>query len=294
MLLDEGAEVTGYDLETEGVLKTAGLVGEFPVQPGDIMDLNAMKQAVSGHKVVIHLAAYSGVEHARKLGYEAWRVNAFGTLNVLEACHSTKGLESVLVSTTNHLYGNAPSLPTAENAPLLQLDTYSAAKLAADVMTRSYAHNYGLPATVIRNTNCYGPNDPHSDHIVPGTILSVLGNECPVIRGTGDTYKSYLYVDDVSEAYMAITQWAMESQNKGEAFNVSTAPITVRDLVDSILHVMDSGLKPFVVGKVTDGANEQLDCTKISQLTSWKPRHTLEEGLMRTVQGFVERSLSVH
>jgi CDP-glucose 4,6-dehydratase len=292
MLLEEGAEVTGYDIETEGVLKAAGLVGQFPVQSGDIMDLNAMKQAVSDHKVIIHLAAYSGVEHARKLGYEAWRVNAFGTLNVLEACRLSKGIESVLVSTTNHLYGNAPALPTAEDAPLLQLDTYSASKLAADVMTRSYAHNYGLPATVIRNTNCYGPNDPHSDHIVPGTIMSVMGNECPVIRGTGDTSKSYLYVDDVSEAYMAITQWVMESQRGGEAFNVSTAPVTVRKLVDSILRVMGSGLEPLILGNVTDGADEQLDCTKISQLTSWKPRHTLEEGLMRTVQGFAERSLS--
>lgn len=275
-LESQGAEVLHYD-------KTDGF---------DIMDLNNLKLSMAEQDVVFHLAAYSGVEHARELGYEAWRINTMGTLNVLEAARATMP-KAVLTASTNHVYGKqtAHERPTSEDARLSQLDTYSASKIAADYMARSYWHNYKVPAVAMRNTNCYGPDDPHVDHIIPGTITSILEGKRPVIRGVGITSKSYLYVDDVVDAYLAVAQWTVENGVGGHAFNVSTEPITVKDLVTEILSVMNSSLQPVIEGKRSDNQNEDLDWGKIHRMTGWKPKVRLRDGIEKVVNAFALRYL---
>jgi CDP-glucose 4,6-dehydratase len=289
ILLKEGAEVTGFDLNTKGCLVPYGIHDEFYVQEASVLDKNLVASAMQDHDVVIHLAAQSGVEAARTAGYDAWDLNVMGTLNVLEAMRRHKPGAGLFAS-SNHVYGlQDTDAPTDEQAPMRQLDTYSGTKIASDYMARSYAHNYGVAATVIRNTNCYGPNDPHSNHLIPGTILSVFDGTRPVIRGRGTTEKGYLYVDDVAEAYMKLAQWTMETGQRGEAFNVSGPSVTVMGIVNSILSVMESRLPAHVQGKPDDQANENLDCSKMTRETGWFPRHDLTQGLEKTVAGFRER-----
>jgi CDP-glucose 4,6-dehydratase len=162
----------------------------------DVLDYNDILGGVSRADVCIHLAAISHVEDSRSRRHNTFDVNVRGTYNVLEACLDA-GVKSVVVASSNHVYGNQDVFPVPETAPLNQLDTYSASKIAADYIARAYGHNYGLPVAIIRNTNCFGPEDPHSDHLVPGTILSILRGGRPVLRSTGLTKKGYLYVEDV-------------------------------------------------------------------------------------------------
>jgi CDP-glucose 4,6-dehydratase len=286
-LLDAGAHVSGYDLERGGVLKTAGLAGKVPVIPGDILNRNGLRRAFEGQDIVFHLAAISGVANARALGYRAWEVNTVGTLNVLEAALQTHS--AVVAATTNHIYGESVLMPTPESAHFNAMDTYSATKAAADIMVRSYGHVANLVCATVRNTNCYGPYDPHLDHIIPGTIMSILNNEPITIRGDGLTSKSYLYVDDVADAYLRVAQHIVENNVHGTAFNVSCDPISVDDLLDVIASVIGSGSRLHYQHDDGEQHNEELDWSKVQQATGWHPTTSLKDGLALTVAGFRQR-----
>ena len=290
MFLNEGAELVGYDLERIGTLPAHGIHGQFPVIHGDILYLSDLVKAMRGHEVVIHLAAVSGVEHARQLGAKAIEINTVGTLKALEAARQT-GVQATIVASSNHVYGRQLSpQPTGEDAPMNQLDTYSVSKICGDVLARAWAHNYGLNVAIIRNTNCYGPGDPHRDHIIPGTILSLLEGKAPVIRSNGVRRKAYLYVDDVAGAYLAVAKFIAQAQGSvPKAFNVSTESISVLQLVEAIREVMGSELQPEILNQPDDQSDEFLDSSLIRHFTGWEPQHSLEEGLTKTIAWFRDK-----
>ena len=230
-LLEAGANVVGYDSNPKGTLPWHGLVGHLPVMEGSILELESLRRVKGGADIVIHLAAMSNVEKTRAAGLMAYEVNVRGTYMVLEACLRSKGVQAVVAASSNHIYGPQTKYPTTEDAPFNQLDTYSATKAAADILARSYAHNYGLAVAVIRNTNCFGPCDPHDDHLIGGTIKSLLIREKAIIRSKGLTKKAYLHVDDVARAYILAAEWLATKKKSGEAFNVSTSSVAVVSVV---------------------------------------------------------------
>ena len=268
-----GAEVINIDLPKYDIL----------VLP-DLFDL------LKDQEVCIHLAANSNVEESRKAGRRAFEVNVRGTWNVLEACLLNE-VGSVVVASSNHVYGKQEHFPVPEIAPLNQLDTYSATKVCADVVARSYAHNYGLPVAVMRNTNCYGPRDVHTSHIVPGTITSILNGEPPVIRSQGVVKKGYLYVDDVVDAYLLIAKLMLEKVIPfGEAFNVGAIPVSAQYVVDLIQDIMGDTSEKVIKGEPNDQHDEGMDSSKIEGL-GWKPKYSLSAGLQRTIEWFREQRL---
>lgn len=270
MLREHGALVFTYDLAF-----------------GDnILDMTRLKTDAEGLDICFHLAAVSGVEASRRMGYDAYNVNVMGAVNVLEACLQAGSYQAVVTASSNHVYGKQDTFPVPETAPLHQLDTYSATKIAADYLARSYAHNYKLPVAVVRNTNCYGPTDPHHDHIIPGTILSVLKGECPIIRSDGQRRKAYLYVDDVVAAYLAVAEWMAVGGTPGEVFNVTTGNISVLELVRLILRVMGrEDLEPTVLGEPNDQQDEDMDDALLRTVTGWCPAVSLEAGIRATADG---------
>jgi len=270
----------------------------FDLETGcDILDYSQLQTRMHGNDVVIHLAALSHVEEARLAESWCWEINVQGTWMVLQACLSV-GVKSVVTASSNHVYGEQPKKPwpdapgggTEEDSPLNQLDTYSATKIAADYCARSYAHNYNLPVAIVRNTNCYGPDDPHEDHIIPGSILSILKKEPVVIRSLGLTNKGYLYVDDVVDAYLLVAEkMYLEEILPGEVFNVSDKnydAITITKVLGEIM----GGAVINILGEPNDQHDENLDSSKIRAL-GWDPKYTLVEGLKKTIEGFRERML---
>jgi len=235
---------------------------------------------------VFHLAANSGVEESRDAGYDAFMLNIVGTLNVLEAYRDTN-VKAVVIASSNHVYGNqrdAEDARTLESSSLNQLDAYSAGKICADYLARAYAHNYDVPTVILRNTNCYGPDDPHFDHIIPGTVRAILDGETPVIKSTGLRKKSYLYVDDVVRGYLSAAEWTATTGNKGEVFNLADAePISALDLVRKIMTIMGSEEDYVILNGLTDQSDEWLCSDKARVLLGWSPLLTLDEGLQRTI-----------
>jgi CDP-glucose 4,6-dehydratase len=283
-LLTLGASLQGYDKEL-GTLIERRLNHQFPIIFGDILDAHDVARSMEGITHCFHLAAISGVEQSRKDPLKTWEVNVRGTWIVLDAARE-QGIEHTITASSNHIYGAQKQYPVAEDAPMNQLDTYSATKIAADVLARSYAHNYDMPVSVVRNTNCFGPHDPHDDHIIPGTILSLLREEAPTIWTNGLTWKSYLHVDDVADAYLKIG----ELRGTGEAYNVAGPRINTLLLVDIIKELMGSTLKPVVLHRIHDQADESLDSSKVHSATGWEPQIPLQVGLKETIDWFHARA----
>ena len=255
-------------------------------------ELVAMMKS-TGADIVIHLAAISHVEHSREMGKHCFDVNATGTVNVLEAARECN-VKAVVTASSNHVYGKQAILPVKEDASLNQLDTYSATKIMADVAARAYWHNYAVPTGVIRNTNCYGPGDPHLDHIVPGTVLSLLRGDRPIIRSDGTTRKGYLYVEDVVDAYLLVAEKLYTGEAApGQAWNVGAEPISSYHLVEQIKKLMDVPQEATrIQGESNDQTDEDLDTTRIKVL-GWAQRHTLADGLELTIKWFREQQVAV-
>jgi len=286
-----GAEgLIGRSLTVEFMSRGDRVYGYDLMQGYDVLNGTQVQDAMRACSpdLVIHLAAQSGVEAARTNVIASWHLNVDGTLNVLEAARH-QGIPVVLAS-SNHVYGHQDSdVITDESAPLNQLDTYSATKIAADVMGRSYWHNYGLPVTVIRNTNCYGPDSPHLEHLIEGTIIAALNDEQLQMRTDGQTSKAYLHVDDVARAYMLVADQLLDENLRGEAINVTGPSFKAIDVVDLILYVMGKPeLHPLLGAPVADQEDEQLDDAKIRAL-GWHEQMPLADGIRTMVAAFTER-----
>ena len=278
-LIEEGAIVTGIDTSPKGMLQLHPNTKSVHVYTEDIRNLEAMQLWLQGNDVIFHLAAISGVEHSRQLAHEAIDINVRGTYSVLEAARRLR--TPVLVATSNHIYGKQATFPVKESAPLNQLDTYSASKVCSDVLTRAYYHNYGLTTSAVRNTNCFGPYDPHNDHIIMSTIRSILSKEKPIIKSNGLTIKSYMHVEDTALSYMKIAELMIE--HPGEAWNVSDERIGVQELVALICDTMGWKEGYHVLGEGNDQSDEYMDSSKLRSY-GWMPKWTLKEAIRDTVK----------
>jgi CDP-glucose 4,6-dehydratase len=252
----------------------------------DVTSYSECLAALEDQEICIHLAAVSHVENSRANPLTTYEVNVRGTWNILEAARQQE-LGAVIIPSSNHVYGPQVQYPVKETAELNQMDTYSVGKICVDYIARSYAHNYQSPVGIIRNTNCFGPNDPHSSHIVPSTILAMLAGSLPTLQSLGTVKKGYLYVDDVVDAMLLVAQGLMNGVVPfGSVYNVGAPPINAFDLASLIMGIMGMpNQDPIILGKKNDQASEQMDSTKIQAL-GWEPKWSLTEGLEATIQWF--------
>jgi CDP-glucose 4,6-dehydratase len=209
-----------------------------------------------------------------------------GTWSVLEAVRTSASVQQVVLASSDKAYGAQPALPYDESMPLLAVEPYDASKACAETIARSYAGAYGVPLTITRCANFYGPGDRNWRRIVPGTLLSILRGDAPIIRSDGSLVRDYLYVKDGVSAYLRLAE-AMVADPAliGQAFNFSAEePLTVLQMVDRIQAAAGTSIEPIVEGRAVGEIQEQhLSARKARELLAWQPAYTLDEGLLETV-----------
>ena len=293
-LVERGANVTGLirDLVPKSNLNWSGFNNKINIVRGEIEDYFLLERTINEYEVdtVFHLAAQTIVTIANRNPISTFESNIKGTWNMLEACRRAPLVKRIIVASSDKAYGDQEKLPYDETAPLEGRHPYDVSKSCADLLCRAYFETYKLPVCVTRCGNFYGGGDLNFNRIVPGTIRSVVNKEPPVIRSDGALIRDYFYIEDAVEAYLLLAEKMEELRSQGEAFNFSNEiQVTVLELVEKILKIMKSDLKPKVLGEATNEIKHQyLSAKKARETLNWKPKYTLEEGLRRTIKWYDE------
>ena len=287
-LVDLGAEVTGYDMASEGALSLhPGLRERISLELGQTTDQHKVERVLADDRidVVYHLAANSNLGWAKTNPVAVFDSNIRGSWSVLEACRTYGQLSSIVVASSNTVYGEQPTRePFTEEFAFNPTHPYPASKACTDIIARCYAWNFNLPIAVVRATNTYGGADPNLKRIVPDTCLKLIRGERPVILSDGSPEKGYLYVKDTVRAYLMVGARAAEDGVRGTGFNFHPArPTTVLELVRTIVKISDHPeLEPEVRGKPGAYEYEFLSAERARQVLGWEPQYSLEQGLAET------------
>ncbi len=260
---------------------------------GDITDQELMERILGEYEVrtVFHLAAQTIVPIANRNPVSTFDSNIRGTWTILEACRRSPAVEQVVVASSDKAYGEQKTLPYHEELPLQGTFPYDVSKSCSDLLARSYFSTYRLPVIITRCGNFYGGGDLNWNRLVPGTIRSVLRGWRPVIRSDGQYIRDYFYIEDGAAAYMLLAEKLAEKPElAGAAFNFSNEiQLTVLEMTETILKVMDSELKPDVRGEAAHEIRHQyLSAEKARLLLGWTPLFRMEEALERTVEWYRE------
>lgn len=260
---------------------------------GDVEDALIVERMLAEYEVrtVFHLAAQSQVGVANRDPASTWSANIMGTATVLEASRRASTVEQIVTASSDKAYGTQPDLPYDEEMPLLAQNPYDVSKACSDLIATSYALTFDLPVCVTRCGNFFGPGDLNWRRVVPGVIRDILEGRRPVIRSDGTLIRDYLYVVDGVLAYLQLAEaMADDVDLRGEAFNFSTeTPVSVLDLVARLQMAAGSHLEPDIQGTARHEIPAQhLSAAKARKMLGWEARHTLDEGLAKTVAWYRE------
>ncbi len=200
-------------------------LGDVPVDlmVADLLDPEAVRDAVHGAEVVYHLAAMISVPRSMEDPIGAYRSNVLGSLHVLEAARR-EGVRRVVLSSSCAVYGDAAGPVSEATSPRPQ-SPYAASKLAMEDLASLYHNLYGLETVCLRYFNVYGPRqDPASPYsaVIPIFIRAMLDGVAPQVHGDGGQSRDFVYVDDVAAANLLAGE-AADAQ--GAVFNVGTRAV---------------------------------------------------------------------
>ena len=289
-LVEEGADVVCLvrDWVPQSALFGNTLHNAVKVVRGDLTDQGLLERALGEYEIdtVMNLAAQTIVQIANRNPTSTFETNVAGTWRLLEACRHSPTVRQIVMASSDKAYGDCETLPYDESTPLQGRHPYDVSKSCSDLISQAYATTYRLPVTVTRCGNFYGGGDLNWNRIVPGTIRSVLRGQPPLIRSDGQFVRDYFYVEDGAAAYMLLAErMAQNPDLAGESFNFSIEiQITVLELVERILALMGSDLRPVVLNEASHEIRHQyLSAEKAKRMLDWTPMYSLDEGLQRTV-----------
>lgn len=294
-LVAAGADVVCLmrDWVPQSELVRTGLIEKVKIVRGDIRDHEVLERTMGEYEIdtVIHLAAQTIVTIANRNPVSTFETNIAGAWNVLEAARRSPKVKQLVMASSDKAYGDQEMLPYDEKTPLQGQHPYDVSKSAADLIASTYAKSYDLPVAITRCGNFYGGGDLNWNRIIPGTIRSIMRGQRPVIRSDGQYVRDYFYVEDGAAAYMLLAeQLAANRSLKGESFNFSNEiQVTVLDIVEKILQLMSSGLKPEVLNEASNEIRHQyLSAEKARRMLNWKPLFNLDEALKLTIDWYKE------
>jgi CDP-glucose 4,6-dehydratase len=196
----------------------------------------------------------------------------------------------VIVASSDKAYGRHKILPYREGAPLVADHPYDVSKSCADLIANTYSHAYGLPVAITRCGNIYGPGDFNFSRLIPDMMCCAFSGRTLKIRSDGRFVRDYVYVDDIVNGYIRIAELFEKCGLGGEAFNLSDeAPLTVMQVIRKTKERLPGGadLKYKILNIARYEIKKQyLSSIKARKILDWKPIHTIEDGLRRTINWY--------
>ena len=269
-----------------------GIMDHVEVFTGDIRDPNGVREAMRGCGAVFHLAALIAIPFSYHSPDSYVDTNIKGTLNVLQAARDLE-MSRVLVTSTSEVYGTAQYVPIDEKHPFQGQSPYSATKIGADRLAESFYRSFGLPVTIVRPFNTYGPRQS-ARAVIPTIITQLLSGKTKIRLGSLTPTRDFNYVKDTANGFYEIF---MSDKTVGEEINIaSQQEISIGSLADELIRQINPAAEIVCeterVRPDKSEVNRLLGCNeKIRRLTAWVPQYTLEQGLAETIS-FLRENLS--
>lgn len=291
-LLDLGEEVVCLDRSLGPNLRDAEKRPGFSFVAADVSDASALARAIDGSVAAIyHLAAVVGVRNYISDPLGVLDVNVIGTRNVLQVAQSTGS--RVILASTSEVFGRNPKIPWEEDDDRVLGSTrvdrwsYSTSKAMAEHLAFAMHRHRGLPVTVVRYFNAYGPRQAPI-FVVSQAVHRVLRGEPPVMYDEGDQTRCFTYVADAVEGTIAA---ASRPEAIGEAFNLGNAhESTVREAIDTVLTAAGSDLQPQRLATSAHYGDTYEDIprrvpavAKAARMLGWSATTDLASGIRSTI-----------
>ena len=266
---------------------SADVKNKFEVFAGDIRDPHGVKQAMKGCDVVLHLASLIAIPYSYHSPDTYVDTNIKGTLNVLQAARELN-VSRVVHTSTSEVYGTARFVPITEEHPLQGQSPYSATKIGADQLALSFYSSFGLPVSIARPFNTYGPRQS-ARAVIPSIIiqLSKSKGSQPIRLGALDPTRDFNFVSDTVAGFLSL----MTAENvSGQVFNFgSNFEVSIGETAQLIAEVMEIPLRiesDAVRLRPQHSEVERLwaDNRKARELLNWTPQYAGRKGLRRGLQ----------
>ena len=291
MLVKQGAKVKALSYYNSfnywGWLEAIDCLNEIEVISGDVRDPHFCKEITKDIDVIFHLAALIAIPYSYVAPDSYVDTNVKGTLNICQAAKEN-GCERVIHTSTSEVYGTAQYVPIDEKHPLQPQSPYSATKIGADAMAMSFHSAFGLPVTIARPFNTYGPRQS-ARAVIPTIIGQIAAGKKQIKLGDLTPTRDFNYVLDTCRGFIALAEC---DKTIGEVINIgSGVEISVGDTLDLIKKIMDSDVE-FITDeqrlrpKQSEVFRLCCDNTKVHELTGFEPKYSIREGLEKTIAWF--------
>lgn len=297
MLVNAGADVTGYSLEAPtnpSLFVLCDMEEQVNSIIGDIRDLEHLKSVFEEvqPEIVFHLAAQPIVRDSYKNPVYTYETNVMGTVNICECVRINPCVKSFLNVTTDKVYHNNEwEWGYRENEPLDGYDPYSNSKSCSELVTHSYINSFfcdmDVAVSTARAGNVIGGGDFANDRIVPDCIRAAISGKEIIVRNPHST-RPYQHVLEPLAAYLMIAQKQYEDKTFAGFYNVGPDDcdcVTTGELVDIFCAKWGEGIR--WVNQYDGGPHEanflKLDCSKLKKTFGWKPRWSFENAIEKSV-----------
>jgi UDP-glucose 4-epimerase len=251
---------------------------------GDIRDGDLMRRELPGASVVIHMAC-DNLRASLSKPMHTHDVNATGTL-VTALAAAEGGIDRFVYVSSSEAYGSARTIPMPENHPLEPTTVYGASKAAGELYAQGVMRTYGLPVTVVRPFNSYGPREHAtgtSAEVIPKFASRILAGRPPVIFGDGSQTRDFTWVEETAAGILAASAC---DDLVGEAVNIAFGRgVTIREICDLLLETLEAtDLQPtFEEPRPGDVMHHFADTRKAKRTIGFEASVPIAEGLERYV-----------
>ena len=262
---------------------------------GDVLDYDAVREAMRSCDTVVHAAAIAGIDTVIKAPVRTMEVNMIGTAHVLRAAHELGVSYRVLDFSTSEVFGSmayrvSEDMQTVSGSAGEARWVYAVSKLAGEHLAHAYFKQYGLPAVTVRPFNVYGPGQT-GEGAIQIFIRRALKDEPIKIFGDGAQIRAWCYIDDMVDGLMC----ALENPRAvGESFNIGNARAvtTIYGLAQTVCRVLGSASPITFCARLSADIELRMpETSKAENLLGFKARIDLDDGIRRTADWYRDNQI---
>lgn len=292
ILVKKGAKVKALSQYNSfnywGWLEDIDCLKDVEVISGDIRDAHFMKHATENTDIIFHLAALIAIPYSYIAPESYVETNIKGTLNVCQAALDNN-IEHTIVTSTSEIYGTALYVPIDEKHPAQPQSPYSATKIGADAIAKSFHNAFDLPLTIARPFNTYGPRQS-ARAVIPTIITQIAAGKNQIHLGDVSPTRDFNFVKDICHAFIDLANF--KDKVLGETINIgSNFEISIADTLNIVKNIMNSNVEFIVEQERIRPKNSEVnrlwcDNTKLKELVGFEPQYSIQQGLEETIKWF--------